>query len=85
MSDLTKDNLDAAIAAHFADAWEDASIVTGYILQISGVTNTDIDNGAQHSYYRETQDGQPAHVTLGLMDYAYTLFRSALTTEEHDD
>ena len=85
MSDLTKDNLDAAIAAHFQDAWNEATIVTGYVLQVSGMTSTDMDNGAQHSYHRETADGQPAHVTMGLIDYAHTSFRAQFTLRDEDD
>lgn len=85
MSDLTKDALDTAITAHFADIWEDASIVTGYVIQISGVTNADINNGSQHSYYRATQNGQPAHVTLGLLDYAHTSFKQDMNSANDED
>jgi len=84
MSAETKDALDEAIAAHFGTEW-DGAILTGYILQMSGVTSEDIESGEQHSYFRETANGQAAHVTLGLLDYSHTTYRAALSREAFDD
>lgn len=78
MSADTKAALDEAIAAHFGDAW-DGAILTGYVLQMAGVTADDIQDGEQTSYFREVAEGQPSHVTLGLLDYSHTMFRHNLT------
>lgn len=84
MSDQTKAALDQAIAAHFGDSWEGA-IVTGYVLQMCGLTMDDIENGQQTSYFREVAENQPSHVTLGLLDYSHTMFRYAINTYEDSD
>lgn len=76
MSDETKADLDKAITAHFTDQW-DGGFVIGWVLQVAGKTSEDIDAG-QTSYSREVLDGQPAHVTLGLLDFAHTKFRDDL-------
>lgn len=81
MSEQTKAALDQAITAHFGDGWNGA-LLTGYVLQMAGVTADDIENGQQTSYYREVAESQASHVTLGLIDYAHTMFRAALNTPE---
>ena len=78
MSTDTKAVLDTAIAAHFGEAWGGA-ILTGYVLQMAGVTTADLENGEQTSYFREVAEGQASHITLGLLDYSHTMFRYNLT------
>lgn len=84
MSVDTKAALDNAIAAHFGEAW-DGAILTGYVLQMAGVTTADIEDGEQTSYYREVAEGQASHTTLGLLDYSHSMFRHNLTQRSDDD
>lgn len=84
MSADTKASLDKAIAEHFGDAWGGA-ILTGYVLQMAGVTTDDIESGEQTSYFREVAEGQATHTTLGLLDYGHSMFRHALTLSADDD
>jgi len=77
MTAATKAALDTALADHFADAW-DGAMLTGWVIQMAGVNAEDIGVGGQTSYYREVADGQPSHVTLGLLEYATTMFRGDL-------
>lgn len=81
MSDETKAAMDEAIAAHFSDEWEGA-IVTGYVLQLCGVTSDDIEAGDQTSYMREVHDGQPSHASLGLLNYSHSQLLHAMSEVE---
>lgn len=67
MSAETKSALDDAIAAHFQDVMQ-GTIVTGYLLQISGESIEDL-NANQWSALREVSDGQTFLTTLGLSSY----------------
>ena len=63
----TKDDLDAAIAAHVAAEGEaTGSIVTGWALIVSHSTADDFDNETTR-YLAEYPDRQPFHVALGLV------------------
>lgn len=68
MSDQTKANLDAAIAAHVADTG-DGSIVTDWALIAATTTVDNIGTGTT-SYLLEGNDNQPVHVMTGLFRYA---------------
>lgn len=67
MSDQTKADLAAAIAAHVADH-EPGQYVTDWIVMASSV-GAEIDD---YSYTIESSDGAP-HVTLGLAHYGVAL------------
>lgn len=84
MSADTKAALDVAIAAHFTEI-TDGGFLTGYVLQVKGKTSDDLADGGQTSYVREVAESQDADVTLGLLDYGHTRFRSALDQWPIDD
>ena len=68
MSAETKAALESAIAAHIADA-TDGNILTDWGMVTASTTMEDIGSGA--TVYRfDCNDGQPAHVSYGLMSYA---------------
>ena len=68
MSDTTRNALDEAIAAHFADE-QDGAIVTGYVLQIMGKGFTHHDEDDKTRMLRAVADQQGIITTLGLIDY----------------
>jgi hypothetical protein len=68
VSDRTKADLDAALAAHVADVG-DGSIVTDWALIAATTTVDNIGTGTT-SYLLEGNDNQPVHVMTGLFRYA---------------
>lgn len=68
MSDSTKAALEAAITAHIADL-TDGNILTDWGLVIASTSIEDIGTGTT-VYMFESNAGQPAHVSYGLMSYA---------------
>lgn len=65
MSAETKEALEEAIRAHFADE-QDGSMMVNYVIQISGIVP---DNPDMIAYSRESPDDQAMHVTMGLIEY----------------
>lgn len=68
MSDQTKSDLDAAIAAHVADTGN-GSLVTDWALIAATTTVENIGTGTT-AYLLEGNDNQPVHVMTGLFRYA---------------
>lgn len=62
MSLQTKQEMEAAIAAHFAGEMDDA-ILTGYWLVAKG---SDLERPDTTSYFYVGPDSQPFHESLGL-------------------
>jgi len=76
MSDKTKEAMEEAIRAHFADE-QDGAMMVNYVIQMAGIVPNNSDIIA---YLRESPDDQAMHVTLGLIDYVgwqYKLAREA--------
>ena len=65
MSVETKDALEAAIVAHFADEFDGAT-ASAWVLQAYG-QRIDTEDGY---YLTSWADGQPLHATAGLIEYA---------------
>lgn len=65
MSDETKDTLERALAAHFADEF-DGAVLSAWIFQAYG-QHIETDNDY---YLGGWQKGQPIHTSGGLLDYA---------------
>lgn len=80
MSDLTKQVMDDAIAAHYADEM-DGAIVSAYVLQIVGGTLENYDEGEQ-SYFRCIAEGQPFLSTLGLAHYMQLRLADSATRDD---
>ena len=80
MSQSTKTTLDAAIAAHIADLTE-GNILTDWGLVIASTSMDDIGTGTT-VYLFESNDGQPPHVSYGLLSYA---MQSSVWEEDDDD
>lgn len=80
MSADTKAALDAAISAHMADV-SDGNIVPDYALVIGSTALDDIGSGRTR-YYLEGNDGQPVHVSYGLLSY---VLNSNLWDEDDED
>lgn len=80
MSDQTKQAMDEAIAAHYADEMNDA-IVSAYVLQVVGGSIEDYDHG-QQSYFRCIQEGQAFLSTLGLAHYLHTNLTAAAASSD---
>lgn len=79
MSAETKTALEAALAAHIADVTE-GDIVTDWTL-ISATTSMEEIGTGKTSYWCEGNEGQPIHVTVGLLQYA----RETATWGDDDD
>lgn len=77
MSDLTVDNLDAAMQAH-VDSVRGGYLVTGYTLTCHLST---IEDNRSHYYFMQPAR-QPYHVTLGLMQLSIDDY---INGEEEDD
>lgn len=80
MSEQTKADLEAAVAAHIADK-TDGNILTDWALVIASSAMEDIGTGAT-VYLFESNDNQPAHVSFGLLQYA---LRSSVWDEGPDE
>lgn len=83
MSDETKANLELALSAHFADEFPGA-YSSQWILMVYGVHAENNDG----YYLREWPDGQPVHVTSGLIDYArqrHAIFADDSTRDADED
>ena len=65
MSSQTKETLEAALHAHFADEFNGA-VATQYVIQVFG-QRIDTDSGY---YLSAWPTDQPIHITGGLIDYA---------------
>lgn len=78
----TKQDLDNAIAAHFAASC-DGAIVNGYVLQIAGESVEDMDRD-QWTALRETADNQSFITTFGLLSYAKRSLEVAMTERSND-
>lgn len=81
MSADTKAALDRAIEAHAHDELDEA-VVTGYVLQITAMNSGDFDLG-QTRYLRVVPEGQNAHTTLGIIEYAHVMYRVSITRDEY--
>ena len=85
MSDATKANLEAAIAAHFADEFGGA-IATEWLLMTYG---SHMERAGGY-YMRDWPVGQAVHHTSGLLDYAqqrhaYYLEETVSAEPDEDD
>jgi hypothetical protein len=67
MSDATRAALDAALNAHIAEL-TDGDIVTDWALVAGTTTLENIGTGVTR-YWVEGNEGQPVHVTIGLLRY----------------
>lgn len=76
----TKAALDTALAAHVADELDDA-IIIAYVCQAAAMTGDDFD-AEQTQYLRMVAEGQSAHVTLGILDYAHSRYRAAMIEDD---
>jgi hypothetical protein len=83
MSDETKQVLEAAIEAHFANEC-DGAMVGGYMLQVFGSTVDDI-NDAGIRMLGEVPDTQNIVTTMGLADYARQNFSNRVFSWEADE
>ncbi len=83
MSEATKQAMDAAIAAHYADEC-DGALINGYLLQITGGSIDDYDED-RVQLLREVAHGQTFITTMGLVEYARTTVRDSLYGSEDDD
>lgn len=80
MSRETKTALDVAIAAHVADELEGA-VTIAYVVQAAAMTSDDFDQ-EQTQYLRMVAEGQSAHVTLGILDYAHNRYRAGMIDDD---
>ena len=84
MSDQTKEAFERALAAHFADEF-DGAVISQWYLQGFG-QRIDSESGY---YLGAWPNGQPIHVTGGLIDYALnrhsTRLLSTISDEDPDD
>lgn len=76
---MTKQALEQALAAHIAEV-TGGNIITDWTLIAATTTVDDIGTGTT-SYFCEGNDGQPVHVTVGLLQYA----RETATWGDDDD
>jgi len=79
MSDATKAALETALSAHIADVTE-GDILTDWTLIAASSTVEDIGTGTTR-YFCEGNEGQPIHVTIGLLQYG----RETTTWADEDD
>ena len=79
MSVDTKRALDEALTAHIADA-TNGNILTDWTLIAATTTVEDIGSGTSR-YWCEGNEGQPVHVTIGLLQYG----RETTTWGDDDD
>lgn len=80
MSVESKSLLEAALAAHIADVTE-GNILTDYCIIAASSSMDDIGTGSTE-YFFEANEGQPPHVSYGLITYAE---RSGIWDEDDDD
>ena len=80
MSEQTKAALEAALTAHIADV-TDGNLLTDYGI-IAASTSMDAIGTGSTVYFYEANEGQPAHVSYGLITYAE---RSGIWNEDDDD
>jgi hypothetical protein len=83
VSDQTKADLDAAIAAHFADE-QDGAIVTGYALQVQGTGFTDERDGDRVRMLRALAEGQNYITTLGLIDWMRVTAQAGIFDDDEE-
>lgn len=82
MSEQTKADLDAAIAAHVADEAEGA-IIASYVLQTDFTSIALMDEEAT-GFMRFTSEHQSLTATLGLITYARRQLDHFMTHDEDD-
>lgn len=68
MSDRTLTDLDTAVRAHLADQ-HPGQYVTSWVIATASTT----DDDSFTDYDTDTPTGQPAHVSVGLLDVGRTL------------
>jgi hypothetical protein len=78
----TKQLMDAAIEAHFAETCEGA-LVTGYVLQVFGNSVVDLEDESIRTL-REVAEGQNFITTLGIADYVSQGVRRSISLTEWD-
>lgn len=79
MSAATKAALDAALSAHIADVI-DGYLITDWALIAATTSVENIGTGTTR-YWCEGNEGQPVHVTIGLLQYG----RETTTWGDEDD
>lgn len=77
--------IEDAIRAHIAAEDSDAGhVLTGWV--VLATTYVPRHDGMAHGYFRVMADGQPIHVTLGLIAEAnQSYLRNALLPDDGDD
>ena len=83
MSEQTKADLDAALAAHVADEC-DGALISGYVLKAAYFNGTTIEHGTT-GYIREFAEGQAFHVGYGLASQLVDYYRNPDWYEDDDD
>jgi hypothetical protein len=78
-------NLEAAIADYSRAVDPDApgDVLTGWAL-VASFTSATLMEDASTSYMRATPDGQPWHVTLGLVTYYGAMLNRSVLVDEDD-
>lgn len=84
MSDATKAAMEAAIQAHISDESAQDDLVTNYVLGCALTSFSDDNERNRHSYWFESIDNQPAHITRGMADLV-TEWASGTTIYQEDD
>lgn len=82
MSDTTKADLDAALAAHIADECE-GGIITGYVPQAAYFSENTLDHGTT-GYLREFADNQAYHIGYGLASQLLDSYRNPDYADDDD-
>jgi hypothetical protein len=80
MSEKTKEDLDNAVQAHFADEM-DGDLLTDYVITMTGISAAE---DRTHGYLHACSSHCAAHVAYGLAGMSLDFF-SDLPDDEHDD
>lgn len=86
MSDQTLQAIEDAIAAHLSDEMGENRMVTGWVGYVSSMSSENLENHT-HGYNALTGDGQPFHVSFGLVSMlqADVVYQTNFADSDHDD
>lgn len=65
MSETTRDALEQALTTHIQDEAEKPFLVTGFVIG-AAISSFDVSEPDLHSYWFETPQNQPIHISRGL-------------------
>lgn len=85
MSEATKAALEAAIQAHVTDESDNEDLVTNYVLGCALTSFSAEREIDRHSYWFESSDNQPAHITRGMADLVSEWASGTTIYQEDDD